>query len=122
VFHPRARGALGGDGFDDLLRLASTGRPAFELCVAPLGGRLVAVGQITLGERLEPAANRIRFDPFNCGGGLEPVSILNRLRAFAYPASQRGWKGAPPEAMSAEGDTQVRQHAAATRELHERQP
>jgi hypothetical protein len=101
---PDASGAPDGDEFDRLLALASSGRAAIELCVAPLGGRLRAVGEITLGDRLDASANRIRFDPFNTGGGLEPVTVLNRLRAFAYPASQRGWDGAPPEALSAEGD------------------
>jgi hypothetical protein len=27
----------------------------------------------------------------NCGGGLEPVGVLNRLRDFAYPLSQAAW-------------------------------
>lgn len=109
----RRRGApssRNGDEFADLLELSSSGGPAFELCIARLGRRLRPVGDITLGRRLEASANAIRFDPFNSGGGLQPVTILNRLRAYAYPASQRGWQGAPPATLSA-GSEQPRQVA-----------
>src|SRR3712207_8280735 len=44
-------------------RAAATGRAAFDLAVAPLGGRLRPVGAITLGQRLEPEANAMRFNP-----------------------------------------------------------
>ena len=84
-------GEAAGDEMTDLLRIAGTGLPAFELGVAALGRRLRPVGEITLGERLEPSANRIRFDPWNTGGGLEPATALNAIRAYVYPASQRAW-------------------------------
>jgi hypothetical protein len=44
-----------------------------------------------VGSRLPPAADALRFNPFNCGGGLEPAGVLNRLRDYAYPLSQRAW-------------------------------
>jgi hypothetical protein len=34
----------------------------------------------------------LRFDPFNCGGGLRPSGMFNRWRAGAYPLSQRAWR------------------------------
>ncbi len=41
----------------------------------------------------------IQMNPFNTGGGLEPAGFLNRLRDYAYPLSQAGWRkrqaGAP---------------------------
>ena len=97
----RQRPAPGADEYDVLARAAATGRPAFDLAVAALGGRLRPVGTITLGHRLEPDSNALRFNPFNTGGGLQPTGFLQRLRDAAYPGSQAGWKGAPSGALSA---------------------
>jgi hypothetical protein len=44
-----------------------------------------------VGERLPEALDAMRFNPFNCGGGLWPIGVLNRLRDYAYPLSQRSW-------------------------------
>lgn len=100
----RAVGAppVADDEFDELARFARRRGPAFEMCIAPLGRRLRPIGEITLGKRLEPDANRIRFDPWNTGGGLEPATALNRIRAYVYPSSQSAWEGTPTENLSAE--------------------
>jgi hypothetical protein len=97
----RRRPAPGTDEYDALAAAAATGRPAFDLAVAPLRGRLRPVGTITLGRRLNAEANALRFNPFNTGGGLQPSGFLHRLRDAAYPGSQAGWDGAPAEALSA---------------------
>jgi hypothetical protein len=97
----RRRPAPGADEYDALAAAAATGRPAFDLAVASLGGRLRAVGTVTLGRRREAEANALRFNPFNTGGGLQPSGFLHRLRDAAYPGSQEGWEGAPAEALSA---------------------
>ncbi len=81
----------GGDELDRLARAAATGRLGFGLAVAPLGGRFRRIGSVDIEDRLPPAADAIRFDPFNSGGGLEPVGLLNRMRRQAYPRSQAAW-------------------------------
>jgi hypothetical protein len=81
----------GDDELDRLDRAAATGRLAFGLAVASIGGRFRRIGSLHVGERLPPAVDALRFDPFNAGGGLEPVGFLNRLRDYAYPMSQAAW-------------------------------
>jgi hypothetical protein len=81
----------GGDEFDRLGRAAATGRLSFELAVAPLGRRFRRVGALRVEDRLPDALDALRFNPFNCGGGLEPAGWLNRLRDYAYPLSQAAW-------------------------------
>lgn len=83
----------GDDELDRLARAAATGALRFTLAIAPLGGRFRAVGTLHVGERLGPEAERLRFNPWNTGGGLEPVGWINRLRRGAYPASQAAWNG-----------------------------
>ena len=83
----------GGRSLDERLeRAAATGDLRFALAVAPPMGRFAAVGELEVGRRLPDSANGIRFNPWNTGGGLEPAGALNRLRAYAYPASQEGWR------------------------------
>jgi hypothetical protein len=80
----------GGEEF--LLGALPGDRPgAFELAVAPLEGRFSPVAEIRLGERLPDAADALRFNPWNTGGGLEPAGLLNRWRRRAYPMSQAAW-------------------------------
>lgn len=81
----------GGDEFDRLARAAATGGLRFELAVATARGRFARVGELRIGSRLPDSLDALRFNPFNCGGGLEPASMLNRLRDYAYPLSQRAW-------------------------------
>jgi hypothetical protein len=81
----------GGDELDRLARAAATGQLAFGLAVAPVGRRFRRVASIRVGERLPEALDAMRFNPFSCGGGLRPIGMLNRLRDYAYPLSQRAW-------------------------------
>lgn len=85
---PRPGGA---DELARLARAAATGRLTFGLDVAAVMGRFRRVATIHVGERLPHAADATRFNPFNSGGGLQPVGALNRLRDYAYPLSQRAW-------------------------------
>lgn len=41
-------------------------------------------------------ARDVRFDPWNTGGSVQPVGLLNRVRRPVYEASQRG-RSAPPD-------------------------
>jgi hypothetical protein len=81
----------GSDEFERLDRAAATGHLQFGFAVATLGGRFRRVGTLRVGERLPDTLDALRFNPFNCGGGLEPVGWLNRLRDYAYPLSQAAW-------------------------------
>ena len=86
-----------GRSIDEKLdRAAATGLLRFDLSIASLAGRFRPVGQVRVVRRLPDAANGIRFNPWNTGGGLEPAGALNRLRAYAYPASQAGWADGRP--------------------------
>ena len=81
----------GDDEFDRLARAAATGDLRFALAVAPVGGRFRRVATLHVGQRLPPAVDALRFNPFNCGGGLRPTGAINRLRDYAYPLSQSAW-------------------------------
>ena len=39
-----------------------------------------------------PELDALRFNPFNCGGGMRPSGVFNRWRAAAYPLSQAAWR------------------------------
>jgi hypothetical protein len=88
---PSSPRPAGGDEFDRLERAARTGRLVFGLSVASVGGRFRRVGSLHVQERLRETLDALRFNPFNCGSGLEPVGVLNRLRDYAYPMSQAAW-------------------------------
>ena len=90
---PRPDSPRVGDG-DELERLAAaaaTGELVFDLAVAAVWGRFRPVAELRVGDPLPPEADALRFNPFHSGGGLEPVGVLNRLRDYAYPLSQRAW-------------------------------
>jgi hypothetical protein len=98
---PRSARGSGSTIEERLERAADTGSLRFAFSIASLGGRFAPVGELSVGRRLPDGANRIRFNPWNTGGGLEPAGALNRLRAYAYPASQAGWeKVAGPSELS----------------------
>lgn len=78
-----------GDELERLAAAAATGALAFDLAVAELWGRFRPVAELRIGNRLPPAADTMRFNPWNTGGGLHPGGVLNRLRDYAYPLSQR---------------------------------
>ena len=94
---PRPRGPTVDEKLD---RAAATGRLRFALSIASLGGRFAPVGELRVGDRLPDDLNGIRFNPWNTGGGLVPAGALNRLRAYAYPASQEGWDEVAPRPVA----------------------
>jgi hypothetical protein len=64
-------------------------RPDFELAVAPVGGRWTPVGRVRLGERLSDEASfQLRYNPWNCGGGIRPTGPFQGIRDPAYRGSQ----------------------------------
>ncbi len=81
----------GHDEFDRLAAAAQDGSLRFVLAVAPLSGRFRRVGMLHIDGLLASSLDALRFNPFNSGGGLEPAGVLNRLRDYAYPLSQRAW-------------------------------
>lgn len=88
---PHSPRPTGTDELDRLGRAVETGDVVFGLAVAPAFGRFRRVAALHVGERLPDGANAIRFNPFNCGGGLQPAGVVNRLRDYGYPLSQRTW-------------------------------
>ena len=91
---PRSRSPRpdGRDELDRLRRAAATGELRFDLAVAPLKGRFRPVAELHVGERLGPELDALRFNPFNCGGGMRPLGVFNRWRAAADPLSQAAWR------------------------------
>jgi hypothetical protein len=59
--------------------------------VAPIGGRFRPVAELRIGRRLPPDLDALRFNPWNTGGGLEPIGWLNEARDRAYKFSQLAW-------------------------------
>jgi hypothetical protein len=80
-----------GTELERLAAAAATGRLAFDLAVATVWGRFRPVARLQITDPLPPEADAMRFNPWNTGGGLEPIGVLNRLRDYAYPLSQRTW-------------------------------
>ena len=76
-----------------LIGARARGEQRFDLLVAPMMGFFAPVGELELGARLPDELEGTRFNPWNTGGGLEPATFLNRLRDYAYPLSQAGWRG-----------------------------
>jgi hypothetical protein len=87
------------DGATELDRLdaaARTGRLRFQLAIAPLMGRFSPVADLWIGERLPAELDALRFNPWNCGGGLQPAGALNGARDRAYRLSQAAWRRTRP--------------------------
>jgi hypothetical protein len=84
----------GRDEFERLQAAASTGRLAFDVAVASIGGRFRPVGTLHIGRRLPHDLDALRFNPWNTGGGMEPAGWLNGARDRAYKLSQRAWRRA----------------------------
>jgi hypothetical protein len=82
----------GDDPLDRLAKAAATGTLSFDLAVAGIWGRFRPVGELRVGAPLPPETDALRFNPWNCGGGIEPTGLINRLRDYAYPLSQRTWR------------------------------
>jgi hypothetical protein len=64
----------------------------FDLAVSAINGRFEPIGEIRVGDRLPHELDATAFNPWNTGGGVAPAGWLNRLRAYAYPGSQAGWR------------------------------
>ena len=111
---PRSPRPPGGDEFARLRAAAATGALRFRLAFAPIEGRLRPAAELRIGAPLPAAADALRFNPWNTGGGLELAGALNRMRRFAYPMSQWAWRhaardgGARQDAADREVTTQVR--------------
>lgn len=86
-----------------LARPRSGTAPVFDLAVAPIGGTPRSIASLALGPRLPDDANATRFNVWNTGPELEPATFLSDWRRPAYAASQAGWAGAPPSAMTDDG-------------------
>jgi hypothetical protein len=88
---PVGHGPAIGPRLEQIAEAAAGGTATFELAISPLMGRFSGVGTIRLGEQLPPAqGERLRFNPWNCGGGIRPTGPLMGLRDAAYRGSQRG--------------------------------
>jgi hypothetical protein len=61
----------------------------FELLHATLTGDWSSWGELTLrGPVSGGTSDKLRFNPWNTGGGIMPAGVLNRLRRDVYAASQ----------------------------------
>lgn len=101
-----------GNELERLIAAAATGRLAFDLAVAEPWGRFESVAELRVGAPLPPEADALRFNPWNTGGGLVPAGVLNRLRDYAYPLSQRAW------ALTGRAGEQLAAEEVARRRLH----
>ena len=80
-----------GPRLEQIAEAAREGSATFELALCSVMGRFTGVGTIRLGEQWPPSeGERLRFNPWNCGGGLRPTGPLMGLRDAAYRGSQRG--------------------------------
>lgn len=67
------------------------GHLRFTLSAATASGTWERVGELRVERKLDAAdAEQLRFNPWNCGGGLEPTGPLNAIRDAAYKGSQFG--------------------------------
>jgi hypothetical protein len=81
----------GGDEMERLGRAAATGRLRFKLAVAPVMGRFRTIGEVWIESPLPGTLDALRFNPWNTGGGLDPIGALNGARDRAYKMSQAAW-------------------------------
>jgi hypothetical protein len=66
------------------------GRLRFRFAIATLTGPWRRIGELQLERRLsQELSDKLQFNPWNTSEGIRPVGPLNRLRADAYPASQK---------------------------------
>lgn len=80
----------------EAMREATESTVTLGVAVSPLFGRWERIGTLRLHDPLEPDVDRVDFDPWNTGGGLDPATPLNRIRREAYRQSRRG-RGAPAQ-------------------------
>ena len=89
--HPDSPRPAGETELERVRIAAATGRLRFHIAVAAPMGRFAPVAELQVGAQLPSAADALRFMPLKAGGGLEPVGVLNEMRRYAYPMSQRAW-------------------------------
>ena len=89
---PLSAALEGARRLDDLRQLAERRGPVrFALEMAEPRGAWEDVGVITVARaRSEEDGERLRFNPANSGGGIEPVGVLQTVRRRAYLGSQEG--------------------------------
>jgi hypothetical protein len=88
---PAGSGPAVGPRLAQITEAVRRGTASFELALAPLSGRFGRVGTIRLDAELTtPDAERMRFNPWNCGGGIRPTGPLMGIRDAAYSGSQQG--------------------------------
>jgi hypothetical protein len=86
----QVRGSASGTA-DQLSEIEESGPVSVVLALAELGGPWRAFATLAVDLRLPDAEmRRLRFDPWNCAGGLVPHGRINALRAPAYRGSRRG--------------------------------
>jgi hypothetical protein len=114
---PRSPRPPGDSEFDRLDAAARTTRLVFQIAVAAVGGRFRPVAELRIGRRLPPELDALRFNPFNCGGGMEPSGWLNGARDRAYKLSQAAWgrSRANGAAKQAEADQRLEELSASGR-------
>jgi len=78
------------------MRAAVTDGVTFGIAVAGPLERWSRVGTLRLRGPIPATAGDVDFDPWNTGGGLTPVTWLNRIRREAYRQSRRA-RGRPAE-------------------------
>jgi hypothetical protein len=86
---PRPSGA---NELERVRAAAATGALRFDFAVSPVFGRFTPVAELRIGAQLPERFDALCFQPWKGGGGLEPVGVLNRMRRYAYPMSDRAWR------------------------------
>jgi hypothetical protein len=109
---PESPRPAGADELERLAAAAATGALVFDLAVAGVWGRFEPLAELRIGARLPVEADALRFNPWNAGGGLEPTGLLNRLRDYAYPLSQRAWRRAGRAEQQAAAETVIERRRA----------
>ena len=86
---PRAEGG----SMEERLRASvAAGGVALDLAAARVGGRFQRFGELRVEQEVPGGGDHLRFNLFNTGGGLEPVTWINRIRRRTYQQSQEGWE------------------------------
>jgi hypothetical protein len=112
----------GPNEFDRLEAAASTGRLSFQLAVASMAGRFRPVGKLQVGRRLGPELDALRFNPWNTGGGIEPVGWLNGARDRAYRLSQAAWRRTRPNGAGLQDAADLQLERLSRSEARNRRP
>ena len=81
----------GDEGLGGVSTAATRGDLQYELMLAAPLGRFERVARLELGARLPAAeSERLRFNPWNTGGGIKPIGPFQGVRLPAYEGSQSG--------------------------------